>query len=381
MSESIQLTLDFTASQDSAEVGQSQTTKQSYKANFPGEASENHSALEDFSDETDQFLEDQHRVFTVSPGARPMGRDSDTRERIAEILKRLRNSGNFRPVRVPDETVDEQLKTLAEEFPNFSHVVQSIVAVHAKMLRRGVRHRMPHILLTGEPGVGKTKFASELARLLKAPLLKVDMSVETNGSALGGSSTFWSNSAVGSLFSMLAFGHGGQAAAANSICFVDEVDKAGRSLTHDPLAPLYTLLEPSSATKFADQGLPGVSIDTSLVRWILTSNSIASIPEPILSRLTVFNIQAPTKEQSRRIARKIALDCVCDYDLDINPCLSRSILDDCAELTPREIRKRLELALGIAVVSDASSLTTKAWRASAIADVSDQKSLRRMGFL
>ena len=328
----------------------------------------------------DEVFEDQHRVFTISSGAKPIGRDGETKERITEILKKLMGSGNFRPVRVPDETIEQQLKTLAQDFPNFSHVVESIVAVHAKLLRRGVRHRMPHILLNGGPGVGKSRFASALAQVLDSPLLKIDLAVETNGSALAGSSTFWANSSVGGLFSMLAFGTGGKDSVANPVVFVDEVDKAGRDLTHDPLAPLYALLEPVSAAQFVDQGLPGVTMDTSLVRWLLTSNSTSSIPGPILSRLTVFNILAPTKDQARRIAQKVATDYVFDYALNVDPRLSTSMLDDCSELTPRQIRKRIELALGIAVVADAAVLTDAAWAASAVADGSELRAGRRIGF-
>ena len=232
MSATIQLEFDFFEDLDGSEATQCHSVDQICTPSLVEDLDENHPGIDNFDDVAGHFVEDRHRVFTVSPGARPQGRDSDTKERISETLKRLRFSGNFRPVRVPDETIDDQLKTLAEEFPNFSHVVQSIVAVHAKMLHRGVRHRMPHLLLTGEPGVGKTKFANALSHLLNAPLLKVDMSTQTNGSTLAGSSVFWSNSSVGSLFSTLAWGCGGLEAAANPVCFVDEFDKAGCNFCH-----------------------------------------------------------------------------------------------------------------------------------------------------
>ncbi len=228
---------------------------------------------------------------------RAAARDSDHARRMAQTVKRLESTGPTRPLAKPSANWPAALVQLQLESPNFSAVLHAIVKPHLALCALGIQHRMPPILIVGPPGVGKTRFAHALTRLLAVPPpLFISIAEETNGAALGGSSTFWSNSSPGRLFESLAWGSPGRPAVANPLLVLDEIDKRN-SVSFDPLGALYGLLEADTARHFTDQSIPDVSIDASHVRIIATANDTSALPEPLLSRLAVFSIDPPTQAQ------------------------------------------------------------------------------------
>ena len=62
-----------------------------------------------------------------------------------------------------------------------------------------------------------------------------------------GSERRWSSMQPGILFDLVCLG-----THANPIVILDEIDKGGSQRQWDPLAPLHTLLEPSTASKVRD---------------------------------------------------------------------------------------------------------------------------------
>src|SRR5690606_26490350 len=91
---------------------------------------------------------------------------------------------------------------------------------------------------------------------------------------------------------------------ANPVIVVDEIDKASGDGQYDPLGALYELLESETATRFVDEFVE-VPIDASGAVWLATANDPARIPEPLLSRLAVYEIEPPDAEGAARIAGNI----------------------------------------------------------------------------
>jgi ATP-dependent Lon protease len=84
---------------------------------------------------------------------------------------------------------------------------------------------------------------------------------------------------------------------------LDEVDKIGNS-TNAPLLPvLLDLLESRSAKCFRDVFF-GMEFDCSRMIFILTANSIETVPTPLLSRVNVFDVPRPAPDQRLRIIKR-----------------------------------------------------------------------------
>ncbi|MEN9886554.1 MAG: hypothetical protein RL758_1132, partial [Pseudomonadota bacterium] len=134
---------------------------------------------------------------------------------------------------------------------------------------------------------------------------------------------------------------------ANPVIVVDEIDKASADAQYDPLGALYSLLEHDTAQHFIDE-FAEVPIDASQVIWITTANDERGIPEPILNRMNVFQIEAPSLEAARQIARQIYQSLRDEHDwgrlFDDEPL--DDVLDQLAALAPREMRRALMTGFG-----------------------------------
>lgn len=249
-------------------------------------------------------------------------------------------------VRALTETPDgEPLAELYGRFPHFTPVLDYISRSLAMAAcgDTGKPVRIAPFLLRSEPGIGKTYFAQELARVLGAYFVERDLAVVSEAFVLSGMDSSWKGSKPGVVFEAVVNGK-----TANPIICLNEVDKARVTGTHSsPLAALYSLLEPTSAERFQDEFVP-VNIDASAVVWVLTAND-GHVPDPILSRLEVFDIPRPTQEQCRAIAQSVwasistkSLPAGHGFPAELAP----EVLNAVSALSPRVMRKTLTKAVG-----------------------------------
>jgi ATP-dependent Lon protease len=231
---------------------------------------------------------------------------------------------------------------LYDQLPNFTDVLDDVkrhVAL-AQDSRDGLE--VTPMLLLGQPGIGKTHFAKKLAELLGTGMNLVPMSSMTAGWLLSGSSSQWKGAKPGKVFEALVDGQ-----YANPVIVVDEIDKASADAQYDPLGALYSLLEHDTARNFTDE-FAEVAIDASQVIWITTANDERSIPEPILNRMNVFEIEAPSPEQARTIARNLYCSIRGEHDWGrcFAPEPADDVLDYLGAMPPREMRRALMTAFG-----------------------------------
>jgi ATP-dependent Lon protease len=241
-----------------------------------------------------------------------------------------------KPSGVPD------MAPLYEQFPNFGDVLDDVKR-HVALSQDSQDHlEVTPMLLLGPPGVGKTHFAHKLAELLGTTMSLVPMSSMTAGWLLSGSSSQWKGAKPGKVFEALIDGQ-----YANPVIVVDEIDKASADAQYDPLGALYSLLEHDTAQRFVDE-FAEVPIDASQVIWITTANDERAIPEPILNRMNVFQIEPPSPEAARQIARQIYQGLRNEHDwgrlFAEEP--ADDVLDQLATLAPREMRRALMTGFG-----------------------------------
>src|SRR3954447_13779868 len=237
-----------------------------------------------------------------------------------------------------------EMDPLFDDLPNFSEVLEDIRKHLALCIDSNDSVELPPMLLLGEPGIGKTHFARKVAELLGTGFGFVPMSSLTAGWVLSGASSQWKNAKPGKVFDTFLNGD-----YANPVIVVDELDKASSDGQYDPLGALYELLESQTATRFVDEFVE-LPIDASGAVWLATANDAARIPEPLLNRLSVYEIEAPDDAGSLRIARTIYSEIRNGHDwgrqFPEEP--ADDTLAKLPSLPPRDMRRTLQSAFGTA---------------------------------
>src|SRR5918911_1465316 len=235
-----------------------------------------------------------------------------------------------------------EMDPLFEELPNFTEVLEDVRKHLALCIDSEDSIELPPMLLLGEPGIGKTHFARKLAELLGTGYGFVPMSSLTAGWVLSGASSQWKNAKPGKVFDTFLNGE-----YANPVIVVDELDKASSDGQYDPLGALYELLEVETATRFIDEFVE-LPIYASGAVWRGTANDAARIPEPLLNRMTVYEIDAPDEAGSLRIARTIYSEIrnAHDWGRQFPEMPSDDTLAKLASLPPRESRGAVHARFG-----------------------------------
>jgi ATP-dependent Lon protease len=246
-----------------------------------------------------------------------------------------------------------EMQSLFDELPNFGEVLEHIRRQLALCIDSNDDVELQPILLLGGPGIGKTHFARRVSQMLGTGYGFVPMSSLTAGWVLSGASSQWKNAKPGKVFETFLNGE-----YANPVMVVDEIDKASAEGQYDPLGALYELLEIQTAMRFTDE-FAEIPIDASGAVWFATANDASRIPEPLLNRMNVYEIEPPDAAGSARIARSLYREIreSHDWGRQFPEMPSGSVVEKLALLTPREMRRAVQAAFGNAKVSGRDELT------------------------
>ena len=293
-------------------------------------------------------------VYRTADVERRLGKlqNSDSREHesLRNTYERMLERGperfQVKPSGVPEMT------SLYDALPNFTNVLDDVRRHVALSQDSADGLEVTPMLLLGQPGIGKTHFARQLAELIGTGMNLVAMGSLTAGWLLSGSASQWKGARPGKVFESLVDGR-----YANPVIVIDEIDKAASDAQYDPLGSLYSLLEHDTASAFVDE-FAEVPIDASQVLWIMTANDARGIPNPILNRMNVFEIEPLTPCQARHIALRLyqSIRSGHDWGSRFDDAPTDELLDKLATLVPREMRRALMAAFGNARLASRSLL-------------------------
>ncbi|MCZ7561468.1 MAG: AAA family ATPase [Burkholderiaceae bacterium] len=289
----------------------------------------------------------------------PPGANESLKGTYEKMLKAGGERFSVKPAAMPD------FDALAAELPNFGEVLDDLRRQLALCLETSDPVELTPLLLLGEPGIGKTRFARRLSQLLGTGYGFVSMSSLTAGWILSGASSQWRDARAGKVFDTLVHGD-----YANPVMVVDEIDKASADGQYDPLGALYGLLEPDTAAEFVDE-FAEVPVDCSDIVWVATANDIGRIPDPILNRMNVYEIPPPDRDGARRIAQGLYREIRASHEWGASfpEQLADGVADRLARCAPREMRRQLVGAFGSAKLAGRSEI--------ALQDLANERSARR----
>ena len=226
------------------------------------------------------------------------GLKEDKKAGIDRILQNAQVNDGYRAV--PDAKMScIKLEGAKSRFENLVEPISRLqIDLVLASAMKPEEFRITPILLLGDPGIGKTYLATQLAGALGVPMEKISAGGAQGGFQLNGSHTSWQGARPGSLFTLLAEGK-----SASPVVVIDEVDKIGDS-NYPVLAVLLDLLEPHTAKEFKDQFFE-MAFDASRMIFVLTANSLDGVPAALLSRVEVFDVPRPEPVQRLRIIEEL----------------------------------------------------------------------------